>query len=225
MNFKHILSTIGLISVIGCAPSIKIYTKYQDPAYSFGQIKKEESIKVIVDAKVNLSEYHKTFQREYLNEQGFTAVLQMQIADSLKARIGCIVNGTADQENVSVAVSSQYDNVNIDKLQQLLGLTSEDYILLVTSVGITKDVNYSPGMMMANPGGMGMQMGSGQRVEKCIVSLNAELWNVKNKRKVLAYSSTGEAKVTMLFFGTALKGAVANSIKYMIKYLRTGVTT
>jgi hypothetical protein len=42
---------------------------------------------------------------------------------------------------------------------------------------------------------------------------------------VLGYTSTGESKVTMFFFGTALKDAVAKSIKYMIKYLATGLMT
>jgi NADH:ubiquinone oxidoreductase subunit 5 (subunit L)/multisubunit Na+/H+ antiporter MnhA subunit len=49
--------------------------------------------------------------------------------------------------------------------------------------------------------------------------------NVKDKKKILAYSSTGQAKVTMMFFGTALKNAVSNSIKYMVNYLVTGLTT
>jgi hypothetical protein len=41
---------------------------------------------------------------------------------------------------------------------------------------------------------------------------------------VLGYAALGESPVTMLFYGTALKNAVAEAIKNMVRYPATGTT-
>lgn len=224
MRIKVISATIGLISVFGCAPSIKITTDFQDQSYSFGQIKQQESIKIIASEQINVMEFKNSYRKEYATDQEFARILQSQIADSIKSIIGCTSNGTGNQQEASVLISSGFDQTSIDHIQQLFGSTSENFILLVKSVDISNKRTSSGGMMMANPGG-GMMMAGGGSQESCVVTLNVELWNVKDKKKILAYSSTGEAKVTMMFFGTALKNAVSNSIKYMVNYLVTGLTT
>ena len=224
MKFKVFFSAIGLISVFGCAPSIKITSEFQDPTYSFGQIKKNESIKVIAAEKINVMEFQKSYRKEYATDHDFATSLQSQITDGIKSIIGCKANGTGTQQEASILVSGSFDQNSIDQIQQLFGSTSETLILLVKSVDISNKRTSNGSMMMASPGG-GMMMTGGGSQESCVVTLNVELWDVKTKKKVLAYSATGEAKVTMLFFGTALKNAVSNAIKYMVNYPVTGLTT
>jgi len=224
MNFKVLFSALALISVIGCAPSIKIRTDFQDPSYSFGQIKQTEAIKVIAADRIDVIKFQNSFRKEFATDQDFASILQSQITDSIKSMLGCNANGSGNQQEASILVSSSFDQNSIDQIQQLFESTAEDYILLVKSVYISNKTTSNSSMMMANPSG-GMMMVGGGSQESCVVTLNVEVWNVKNKKKVLAYSSTGEAKVTMLFFGTALKKAVSNSVKYMVKYLVSGLAT
>ncbi|MBN2037090.1 MAG: hypothetical protein JW768_10140 [Chitinispirillaceae bacterium] len=217
------LIAAGLMTVIGCAPSIKIASTFQDPSFSFGQIQKQSSIKVLVSDNVNLSAFKKSFQKEYQSNQQFADALNQQIADSIKARFGCSAGSDTDPAHVSLLVSGSFDQNSIDQAQQLFGSSNDSHFFVVTSVEVSNERTSSGPMMMASPGGGSTWVGGGN-TETCIVTINSDLWDVKTKKKVLSYASIGEAKVTMMFFGTALKNAVSNSIKHSLRYVESGMT-
>jgi hypothetical protein len=55
-----------------------------------------------------------------------------------------------------------------------------------------------------------------------MVTMHVDLWNVKDKKKVLSYAAVGESGVTMMFYGTALRNAVNEAVGNMVRYLGTG---
>lgn len=227
MNRKLLLFAIpGLISLIGCTSSIKITKEFLDPDFSFGQIRQQSRIKVFVSQTFKVEEFKGPFQKEYQSDQQFASILQNQLADSIKTIIGCSVDSTGNSREAAMLQSASADqnSITVDQMQQIFGAAAENYFFVVTSVDIANKVSSNGAILMSSPGGGGTFASAGSS-ESCVVIIHADLWSVKNRRKILSYSSTGDSKVTLLFYGAALKSAVADSIQYMVKYLATGLTT
>jgi hypothetical protein len=225
MNRTTLVSAIALLSLIGCAPSIKITKEFLDPDFSFGQIGRQSKIRVFVSGAVTVTEFKNSFSKEYQSEQQFSSVLQKQIADSMKTILGCSADPSGTMQDASMLQSAGFDEKSVNQIQQLFGSAAENYFFVITSVEITHRVTSNGPVFMTSPGGGGTLMSGGNSSESCVVILHADLWSVKEKRKMLTCSSTGDSQVTLLFYGTALKAAVANSVEYLVKYLATGLTT
>jgi hypothetical protein len=225
MNRKFsVIPFAVLIFLIGCSPSIKINREFLDPDFSFGQIRPQSKIKVFVSETINVAEFKGHYQEEYKSDRQFSEILQKQTADSMKAIIGCSAVPTGGPFEAAVLKSGGADRngITFNQQQQLFGSAAENYFFVVTSVDITNKVSSNGTILMSSPGGGGTFASAGSS-ESCDVVIHADLWSVKNKRKILSYSSTGESKVNLPFYGEALKSAVANSIQYMVKYLAAGL--
>jgi hypothetical protein len=221
---RHLVAAVLLTWFFGCAPSIKIVQEFQDDSFAAGRISAQTTVRLYVAENVNLMEFVNSYQKEYADNQQFAETMRKQVADSMQRILGCTVSNGDNIQDISALIGGSYDESSVMKMQDLFGAAAEDFFFVVKTVDISNKTSTTAPMMHMSAGG-GMSFGGGGSQESCVVTMHAELWNVKAKKKVLGYTSTGESKVTMFFFGTALKDAVAKSIKYMIKYLATGLMT
>lgn len=226
MNYIRIAVLSAVIFLAGCAPTILVTKDFQDGSFSFGQIKKGSKAKLCVSEHVNLMEFKKAFVNEYQSERGFGAALRKQMADSMKSKLECSVSIGDSSQDITPLLSASLDQNSIDQARALFEASGEDYFLIVRSVDIANSVSSSAPMYMAGGGmggGGGVFVGGGSS-ESCIVTIHADLWNVKDKKKLLSCSSIGQSTVFMFFFGAALKDAVGQSVRHLVKYLSTGAT-
>jgi hypothetical protein len=221
---KYLVAAVLSTWFFGCAPSIKIVQEFQDDSFAAGQISAQTRVRLYVAENVNLMEFVNSYQKEYVTNQQFAETMRKQVADSMQRILGCTVSNGDNIQDISALIGGSYDETSVMKMQEFFGAAAEDFFFVVKTVDISNKIKTTAPMMRMSAGG-GMSFGGGGSQESCVVTMHAELWDVKSKKKVLSYTSTGESKVTMFFFGTALKDAVAKSIKYMIKYLATGLTT
>jgi hypothetical protein len=210
--YKRLFSAAFLIcSLSSCAPSIKIVSDFSDPSYSVGQVSAQSKVKLYMASAVSVLEFNKSFDKEYNSAEEFIPVVRQQIADSLKAILGCAVSLN---ENAPDAVALSTTQTPAE-MEVLFSSATDDFFFVVKGMEISSKKS-APTMMA----GGGMRGSS----ESCVVTIKAELWNVKEKKRVLAYDAIGQAKVSMMFYGTALKAAVGNAIGNMVKYIKTGKT-
>ncbi|MBN2188449.1 MAG: hypothetical protein JW699_03265 [Chitinispirillaceae bacterium] len=222
---RYLVAAVLSIWFFGCAPSIRIVQEYQDDSFAAGRISAQTKVRLYVAENVNLMEFVNSYQKEYASDQQFAETMRKQVADSMQRILGCTVSNGDNIQDISALIGGSYDETSVMKMQEFFGAAAEDFFFVVKAVDISnKRTNSAPMYMSTGGMGGGMYVGGGSQ-ESCVVTMHAELWDVKAKKKVLGYTSTGESKVTMFFFGTALKNAVAKSIKYMIKYLATGLTS
>lgn len=224
MKKQLIASIFSAVIFFGCAPSIKIVQEFQDDSFAAGQIAAQTKVRLYVTDNVNVMEFKKSYDKEYGTNEQFAETMRKEVADSMQRILGCTVSKADSVQDVSALIGGSLDESSVKKTQEMFGAAAEDFFFVVKSVDISNSTSTTVPTMHMSAGG-GMFFGGGGSSESCVVTMHAELWNVKTRKKVLGYTSTGDSKVTMFFYGTALKDAVAKSIKYMIKYLVTGVTT
>jgi hypothetical protein len=223
MKIKVLILAITCSMIMGCAPSIKITNEFQDPQFSFGQIKNRTRIRVFAAENVNLMEFKIAFRKEYSDDRTFAAEILRQVADSIKTIFGCSPKVNGESRDLSLLVITSFDEKNRKSLEDMFDTIPEDFFLIIKSMNISNRIEYHMGNYVSTGTGGGMMVGGGS-TETCVVTMHAELWNVKERKKLISYAAVGESKVFMFFFGTALKAAVSESIQKMLRYLIDGST-
>jgi hypothetical protein len=209
---KLLISTVFLSCLLlGCAPSIKIVSELQDPTYSFGQISTHSKVLLYMADSVKVMDYKKLYEKEYVSDRQFFIAVQKQIADSMQLILGCTVSLNTNLQ-VAAALSGAQTPAEMDGVFSSVG---EDFLLFVKSVEFSKKMNN----VSMTPTGM---VGGG---ESCIATMHAEVWNVKQKKKALAFAAVGQSEGGGMFSSlSALKGAVGDVVGNMTTYLKTGAT-
>jgi hypothetical protein len=220
MKRWQIFSAALVFVCIGCAPSIKIMTEFHDDAFSFGKMNGKK-IKVFVADNVNLMEFKNAFQKEYQSDKQFAATIRSQIVDTARSIVGVAASAADSMQDIKPLLSTSFDSAAISRVQAMFNASGEDFFLIVKAVDISNKMSQNAPVYTGQPGAGGMYMGGGSS-ESCIVTMHTEIWSVKEKKKVLSFSSMGDSKVVMLFFGTALKNAVKDAIVHMLNYVVTG---
>lgn len=224
MQIKMAVLSVGLLSCIGCTPSIMVVKEFQDPSFSFGSIPKESTVRVLLSDNINVKKFKNSFDMVYQSKQSFYDILKKQIADNLRSKAGCSTTVSGTSQDAAVLVSGSYDQASIDRAKNLFDSSAEKYFLIVKSVDISNDVNTRT-VMSAAPSGNGASQFRTSSSEYCVVTIHAEIWDVAGKKKLVACSSNGEAQVIMFLYGTALKSAVGQSVRNMVNYLVSGTTS
>jgi hypothetical protein len=212
----------GILLLSGCAGGLKIKKEFQDDSFSFDMLRDSASVRVAVADNIDLRAFRKPFEKEYGSDQAFVRTLSRQIADSMKSLLGCSVTVTQNPQEANVLTDQAYSENTLTSIQALFTSTAEEYYFLVETITIENRQLFSTPMVATmGPGSMGVLSGGGYS-QTCIVTIQVKLWDVRRKIKVLAYWALGEEHVTMMFYGTALKAAMAKAVRDMVKYLHAG---
>ncbi len=221
---KNLILTILAISLFtGCFPGTIITKDYQEPGFDTKKISKESKIEVYVTNTVNINEFEKSFTSEYKSREKFTDRFLKQIADTLKFVHGANGKIGTDQTIGNKLVSLIFNPQLFSEISPVFDSSKFDYFLVIKSVLIGNELDYSPNYVSSGLNGSTVSFGGGS-TETCVVTLNAQIWSVSDKRIVLAFSAIGKSTVALFFYGTALKDAVNNSVFNMLKYLKDGTT-
>jgi hypothetical protein len=216
---KRIMIAIALCVLLNCIASQKITLEYKDLSFTFGQIKQGVSVKVVVADNVDLRDFQNSFEKEYQSDQAFISILSRQIADSVKALLGGNAVPADNSQDAATLADAGIDKTAVNRIQELLGNTNADYYCVVNTVTIANRRVTTAPMPMAGPASTRIPGGSS---ETAMVTLHVDIWNIKEKKKVLLYAAMGESPVTLMFYGTALKNAVNDAVGNMVRYLATG---
>ncbi|MBN2038222.1 MAG: hypothetical protein JW768_15885 [Chitinispirillaceae bacterium] len=226
MQGSSIVYGIGcsLVLLYGCAGGLKIKKEYQDDSFSFDMIRDSTTVRVAVANNIDLRGFREPFIKLYGSDQQFARILSGQIADSLQSILGCSVTVAQDPNEAFSLTDQAYSENTLNAIQSLLASTAEEYYLVVETITIQNRQGLSmPMVTSTGPGGTGVLTGGGYS-QTCMVTILFKIWDVRQKRKVLSYWSLGEEGVTMLFYGTALKGAIAKALRTAVRYLQKGST-
>jgi hypothetical protein len=216
------LAPAGLCLALGCIASQNITLGYRDISFAFGQIKQGTTIKVVVADNVDLRDFQNSFEKEYQSDGVFIGMVCRQIADSMNKILGCEASASENPEEAALFAEASIDESAVNRIHAFLASTPEDYYCAVNTVTIAnKRVTTAP-MSMVGPAGGGGNFVGGSTSETAMVTMHVDIWNVKDKKKVLSYAAMGESAVTMLFYGTALRNAVNQAVENMVRYLGTG---
>jgi hypothetical protein len=206
----------------GCAGKLQVIKQYRDDSFSIDKIRDSASIRVVVMDNIDLQGFRKSFDKEYQSTQTFALLVGKQIADSMKSMLGCSVTVSQNPQEGLPLIDQTYSESTLTAIQSLWASTAEEYYFLVESIIIKSNRETSlPMVAPTGPGGMGSLVWGGTS-ETCVVHIQAKLWDVKQKKKILVYFATGEQNVTMFCYGTALKDAVTKSINTTVRYLALG---
>jgi hypothetical protein len=220
MNIGKCVAVAAVFCALtGCAGGLKITKTFQDPSYIPGQVKQGTTVRVVIADNVDLRDFSNSFEKEYRSDQVFITTLGRQIADSMQSILGCaaLVSDTPDEANI--LSEAGVDKAAVNKIHELLTSAKEDFYCIVNTVTIANRRITTAPMPMAGPaGGRGNMIGGGTN-ETAMVTLHVDLWNVKDKKKVLSYAALGESGVTMLFYAAALRNAVNEAVRNTVRYL------
>lgn len=218
---KTWLLAVSALWMYGCTPSIKIQREFFDPEFAFKQVRADSRIKLFVAENIHAAEYLETYLQLYSSDRFFRLALQKQIEDTVRTVIGCPVEMSGDAGEASTLRAAGIER-NTALSQQIFKGSTADFFLVVHSVEISRKIVINAPMMTSNPNNAGGTFTSSSETENCRAMISVDVWNVKARRKILSYSSTDESPVSGISYGVPFKAAVAGSIGYMVRYLKTG---
>ena len=177
-----------------------------------GQIIKKEdldnpekkSVVVTVSDNVDLKDFKKTFEKNYKDNDGFVSSYLGEFANEL-------------------AISRLFERVDkrgVNNFETLKNETSADYIIDIPFFEINNRVEVTQ-RASANPNFGGMQTTS---TEYCVINVKVVVYDVKKKRRIVEFLSTGESAVFLFDFKNTFNQAKKRSMIHIINYLKTGKT-
>jgi hypothetical protein len=216
--FLALIIVCCFVLLSGCAGKLQVIKQYQDDSFSIKNFPGSASVRVLVLDNIDLQGFRKSFDKEYQSTQEFAFQIGRQIADSMKSMLGCSVTVSQNPQEGLTLTDQTYSERTLNAIQSLWATTAEDYFFLVETVIIQNDVKYS--LPMTTPTGLA----GGGVSETCVVHFQVKIWDVKQKKKVLAYFTTDKQRVTLFCYGTALKETVTKSIRTSVRYLSLGAS-
>jgi len=226
MNFTKFMLLITVVLFADCAsPRMFIHKNYQDTSFSFGKIKKDTRIKVCVSDNITKEAFQNAFIDEYLSNRQFSNIVYQQVVDNL----GTVLENSASVNNF-INDDTLANRNDSERTIAELGSTDAEYLLIVRGIEITRTATHGTTPLTCSPSTPGYPMNSipehsmSATSVNCFVTMHAELWSIKDKKKIVSYSATGESDVNFGFAKTALRQAATASINSLSKYLLTGMS-
>lgn len=209
-----------------CIPALSYRSDYNAEGFNVKQLK-GSSVRLYVNPTVDLLEFKVSFASEYKTEKKFISKFVDELKDTLSKSM---IISTDSLEKIEEIFQEQLaPNQKDEKVRASLEKINEQYFIMISKIIISNSYNstsatYSPGVRVSTPGGpmtVGGGMSGGGKIENCVVTINAEIWSVKEMKKVSRFSAFGDKGVFLFAFGTALKAAVNDAIINFCKYFKS----
>jgi len=200
-----VLSVFALFHTLSSCKISKQYVQYIS--------KKEEIIspktkKILVFATddVKVSEFKKTFEKNYIDKEDFTSEYLKDFVQKATRNL-LFSKVSADADNVTYATLNKNDS---------------DYIIYFSNIEISNrvELRQSAGMGMNGMGGMR----TSTSVEYCVLSVKVEIYDAKTDKQILDFVAIGEESVFLFDFTKTFQKAKERSIDHIINYLESGKT-
>jgi hypothetical protein len=214
--------------IVGCASAPKIISDYNSEGFNITYLKGSE-IRLFGSSNIDVLEFKKSFISEYESKEKFDSIFTSQLKESLNKLATVSIGNKADMNQLFLDQSFEDDHVA--KVKEAFETAKESYFLGIKKVTISNSFTYYPQVPMApttfsTPGGkvsMGGGFTGGGEMEKCIVEIKAEVWSVKDKKRVIEFTSIGDKSVIFFNYGSTLKSAVKDAMTNLCNFIEKNV--
>ena len=211
------------IFMMSCSMQKSIVSDYSMEGFNIASLK-GSSIRLYINPVIDIGDLDEPFEKEYTSNNLFRSIL----TDKLKEKLGKFSTISIDPNvNMDALFLNQSPSDNSARVKGLLEQINENYVLGIKRVIISKRVNQNPQEPQTIPS-MGTSRNrptagsSTKEVKKpddCVMKIVAEVWSVKEKKKVAGFTSIGESKIFLLMYGRAFNEALDNSISNIADYI------
>ncbi|MBN1398452.1 MAG: hypothetical protein JXA06_10515 [Bacteroidetes bacterium] len=223
MKYSILICSIFIMS---CSVQKSIISNFNAEGFDITSLK-GSSIRLYVNPEISSSEFEKVFNSEYPSNIIFFSSLGSKIKNMLESYSIVVIDANAYTDNYFTNQSNPNDNAA--RINELLTKTNESYLLRIKKVEISRSVDQTPQNLLANAPVSAPSRGRSssssastkdiQRADKCTAKISAEVWSVKEKKKVAEFASIGQTEIILLMHGRALNEALENSVSNMADYI------
>lgn len=198
-----VISFICICFFTSCSVSKHYVNQISDVGYKL----ETKTKKVVVSGSdnVRLNNFKKTFNKNYPNKEIFA-------------------KSYAEEFSVMAKNNAIFSKVELDRLDIWNSgkeNSSADYIIHFSDFEITNRIESRHSAPTAGNNFGSMQTTS---VEYCVIHVKVVIYDVKNKKEVLDFISTGESSIFFFDFKKSLAKAKSRSITHIINYFKSGKT-
>lgn len=161
---------------------------------------KLKTIVVTASDNVDLKDFKKTYKKNYSDNKVFAKSYLDDASLALK------MNGIFS--NVKVGDINDWDSLRES--------SNSDYIIDFPYFEINNRVEITH-----NSSAVGMQTSS---TEYCVINVKVVVYDVKKKKRIIEFLSTGESSVFLFDFTKTFQSAKERSITHIVNYLKSGKT-
>jgi hypothetical protein len=224
-TFRGYLIAASLLFLVSCSPTIRIVTEYNSDGFIITSVNGSKA-RLYVSSNVDVLEFRRSFDSEYKTKSQFVSTLSDNLIEKL-ATLAVVSKGDSSETDM-LFLGQSFSEDRIAAVKGKFESANEDYFIGIKKVVISNSLtstgpHYFPPTMVSTPGGSmpvgGGFVGGGQS-EACVVTLRAEIWSVRHKRKVSEFTSVGRSTVFLFRYGTALTDAVDDAIKSLCRYVK-----
>jgi hypothetical protein len=165
---------------------------------------KSKTVVVSGSDNVVINNFANTFEKNYKSKNDFVKMYIDEFSSQLKNN----------------AIFFRVTNEAIRDFDSLKASTNADYVIDLPYFEVTNRVvtTHSAPMPNNNFGGMASS------TEYCVVNVKVVVYDIKNKKRIIEFLSTGEDSVFLFSFTKSLQKAKLKSITHIINYLKEGKT-
>jgi hypothetical protein len=210
---KKLLFIPILFIVFSCSPGLRIQNTYQSGEIDFNHLHNGK-IAIYGVNSITLNEFKNTFKDEYSD----TAKLNDKILSTFNQEFRKLipsVTSVEENEKIPSGLTGEFSfkEDNSREISGFFNTLQTDYLIFINniSLGNTYDsYTYSTGNGIMYSGSM----------ENCVVSMEVELWNVQQEKRLMKFRAGGEETVFLFSYLAALNGAIENSVNSAVEFLK-----
>ncbi len=219
---KYFILTCSIV-IMSCSGQKSIVSDYNTEGFNITSLK-GSSVRLYVNPVMDPGEFQEPFENEYPSNKLFYSLL----TDKIKEKLGRVATISTDPNiNMDIVFLNQSSSEDSTRVKGLFGQINESYVLGIKRVTISKHVDQNPQApptaASVNPPRMRSGGGSStkevKQADDCVMKIAAEVWSVKEKKKVAGFTFIGESKIFLMMYGRAFNEALENSVSNLADYI------
>jgi hypothetical protein len=222
MKYFTLLCSIFIMS---CASQKNIVSNYNSEGFDITSLK-GSSVRLCINPIVDAGMFARSFDDEYKSNGRFWNILADKLKDKLEGFSTLSVEMSGPLASLITNQSPQ-DNTD-PHVKALFNQTKENYVIAIKRVIVSRNANQESRTDFSNTdaapsrGRPAPKSNAPQRtsMDACVMKLVAEVWSVKDQKKVAAFTAMGQSKVILMAIGHALNDALDNSVSNFADYVK-----
>jgi|WetSurMetagenome_2_1015567.scaffolds.fasta_scaffold26609_3 hypothetical protein len=219
---KYIILTCSIF-IMSCSVQKNILSDFNSEGFNITNLK-GSSIRLYVNPVIDIGEFGKSFENEYTSNSLFCSIL----TDKLKEKLNRFSMIYVDPNvNMDTLFLNQSISDNNNRVKGIFEHVNENYLLGIKRVVVAKSVDQNPQTPIANTpvsssrNRMTVSSSSNEvkKTDACVIKMVAEVWSVKEKKKVAEFTSIGQSKIFLRMYGRALNEALDYSVSNLASYI------
>jgi hypothetical protein len=198
--------------IFSCSSSLKIQESYHSENINFDKIKNSK-ISICGVSSISLDEFIKTFNDEYSD----SAKLDNKIISTFSSEFKKIIPSVTPveiNEKIPAELSGEFSfkENNSEEVSEFFNSLETDYLIFVNNISVGNAYN-----TYFYPTSYGMM--SGGQTENCVVSIEVELWDVDQQKRLMKFRAGGVDEVFFFAYLSALNGAIERSVTTAVSFI------